>query len=83
MPANPLLTNLPKRVGWYETRRVGLGGEFFDAVAAALTLIEARPELGTALSTDGQTRRLVVPRFPWQVVYRLKSTNIIFSRQKK
>ena len=52
-------------------------------MAGALTLIEARPELGTALPTDGQTRRLIVPRFPWQVVYRLKSTIIISSREKK
>lgn len=42
-------------------RRTGLGGEFFDAVVAALlTIVESRPEIGTTVSADGQTRRALV-----------------------
>lgn len=67
---------LAEAVRWYETRRAGLGGEFFDAVVAALTIIESRPEIGTTISADGQTRRVLVARFPYQVVYRLRPTEI-------
>lgn len=64
-------------VRWYETRRPGLGGEFFDAVVATLSLIETNPGIGTTLSTDGQTRRTLLARFPYQVVYRLRPTEIV------
>ena len=66
-------------VRWYEGRRSGLGGEFFDAVAATLSLIETNPEIGTTISTDGQTRRALVARFPYQVVYRLRPTEIVIA----
>ena len=77
--SQPASDELAEAVGWYETRRAGLGGEFFDAVVVALTLIEARPEIGTAISADGQTRRLLVDRFPYQVVYRLRPTEIVIA----
>jgi hypothetical protein len=60
--SEPACGELIEAVRWYETRRTGLGGEFFDAVVAILTLIETRPEIGTAISTDGQTRRALVAR---------------------
>jgi plasmid stabilization system protein ParE len=68
---------LAEAVGWYETRRAGLGGELFDAVVTTLTLIETSPEMGQAISTDGQTRRTLVARFPYQVVYWLRPTEIV------
>jgi hypothetical protein len=64
-------------VRWYEARRAGLRREFFDAVAATFSLIESNPEGGTSISTDGQTRRTLVARFPCQVVYRLSSTEMM------
>ena len=66
-------------VRWYEARPSGLGGEFFDAVAAALALIETNPEIGTTLSIDGQTRRVLVARFPYQVVYRITPTATVIA----
>lgn len=33
---------------WYEQKRTGLGGEFFDAVNKAIELIRTRPQIGTA-----------------------------------
>jgi plasmid stabilization system protein ParE len=75
--SQPASDELAEAVRWYETRRTGLGGEFFDAVVATLTLIETRPEIGTTISTDGQTRRALVARFPYQVVYRLRPTEIV------
>ena len=53
--SEPASDELSEAVHWYEVRRTGLGGEFFDAVAATLAHIEARPEIGTPISTDGYT----------------------------
>ena len=63
-------------VGWYEQQRPGLGGEFFDAVVHATALIQAQPEIGT-LSRDRRTRRVLVQRFPYQVVYSLSEKEIV------
>ena len=57
-------------VSWYEAQRPGLGGEFFDAVVHAISVIQAQPEIGTP-SPDHRTRRVLVHRFPYQIVYRL------------
>ena len=67
--SEPASAEFSEAVRWYEARRPGLGGEFFDEVAAILTLIRANPEIGTTISADGQTRRALVGRFPYQVVY--------------
>ena len=64
-------------VRWYEARRTGLGGEFFEAVAATLSRIENNPDIGTTISADGQTRRALVAKFPYQIVYRLRPTEIV------
>ena len=58
-------------VRWYESRRPGLGAELFDAVAATIELTEWQPEIGTAAYSNPQMRRILVERFPYQVVYRL------------
>ena len=73
--SEPASDELSEGVRWYEDRRAGLGGDFFDAVAATLLLIETNPEIGTTVSSDGNTRRALVARFPYQVVYRLRSTS--------
>ena len=75
--SEPASDEFSEAVRWYEARRSGLGGEFFDAVAATLSLIETNPEIGTTISTDGQTRRALVARFPYQVVYRLRPTEMV------
>jgi len=56
----PASDEFSEAVRWYEARRSGLGGEFFDAVAATLALIETNPEIGASISADGQTRRALV-----------------------
>ena len=43
----------------------------FDAVVATIEAIERQPEIGTAAYPDPETRRVLVTRFPYQVVYRL------------
>ncbi|MSO56682.1 MAG: type II toxin-antitoxin system RelE/ParE family toxin [Acidobacteria bacterium] len=74
--SEPASEELAAAVRWYETRRAGLGAEFFDAVVAVMGLIETSPEVGTQISTDGRTRRVLVTRFPYQVVYRLRPSDI-------
>ena len=69
----PAADELREAIRWYETQRAGLGGEFLNAVTAALFRISAHPESGTVISEDGHTRRVLVTTFPYQVVYRLKT----------
>jgi len=63
-------------VGWYEDQRPGLGAEFFDSVVQATSLIQTHPEIGT-LDSNRRTRRVLVQRFPYQVVYSLTPDEII------
>jgi plasmid stabilization system protein ParE len=71
------LTNWLKLSAGTKLAGPALGGEFFDSVAAALSVIETNPEIGTTLSPDSQTRRVLLTRFPYQVVYRLRPTEIV------
>ena len=82
-PVNRVLRNLKAAreeftaaVAWYEEQRPGLGGEFFDAVVQATALIQAQHEIGTP-SADRRTRRVLVQRFPYQVIYRLSADEIV------
>ena len=50
---------------------------FYEAVLAALSLLESHEEAGAPVAGDPRTRRLLVGRFPYQVVYRLRDTEIV------
>ena len=57
---------------WYESRRTGLGIEFFNAVDAAIRQIVDFPGVGAMVPRvpgDLPVRRLAVARFPYHVVY--------------
>lgn len=60
-------------VRWYELQRPGLGGEFFDAVAAAGELIRTRPAVGVS---QERTRAWLIPRFPYRLIYRVREHDI-------
>jgi plasmid stabilization system protein ParE len=64
-------------VRWYEERRLGLGAEFYEAVSSTMTLIEDQPEIGTVTGRSGSARRILVGRFPYQIVYHLTAPDII------
>jgi plasmid stabilization system protein ParE len=49
----------------------------FDAVVESIASIERQPEIGAALYSDPQTRRVLVVRYPYQVVYRLEENEIV------
>lgn len=75
--SEPASGELTEAVRWYEARRPGLGGDFLDSVAETFTRIEAHPEIGALSRHARRTRRLLVPRFPFQVVYHLRPTEIV------
>lgn len=60
-------------VRWYEQKRTGLGGEFFDAVTHAVELIRTRPEVG---AVAGRTRSWRLTRFPYRLVYRVREDDV-------
>jgi toxin ParE1/3/4 len=74
--SGPASDELTDAVRWYETQRPGLGAELFDAVTATIEGIERQPEIGTAAYADPQIRRVLVSRFPYQVVYHLTEDQI-------
>lgn len=75
--SEPASAEFTDAVRWYEKRRPGLGAEFFDAVVATIDLVEHRPGIGTASYPDPKTRRMLVSRFPYQVVYRFDQSEVV------
>ena len=61
--AEPAVDELREAVRWY--------------VADTVELINSHPEIGEPTSADRKTRRALVPRFPYQVVYRLRPDEIV------
>jgi plasmid stabilization system protein ParE len=56
---------------WYDARRPGLGDEFLAALDEALERIELNPDLGSrppSVSSE-DVRRMIMRRFPYDVVY--------------
>ena len=64
-------------VRWYEERRSGLGAEFFDAVSSTLETIAAGPEFGATLIEGRPECRILVSRFPYQIVYQLTASELL------
>jgi toxin ParE1/3/4 len=52
----------------YEAKKLGLGFEYLAEIEHAVTLISRYPETGTKIK--GSIRRLVLPRFPYSLLYR-------------
>jgi hypothetical protein len=66
-------TEATEAAAWYQAERPGLGEEFFDAVDAALDLIEQ--DILPLLSMLGEAgsqgaKRVILRRFPYDVVER-------------
>ena len=54
---------------WYEGQRSGLGGELKQIVDRTLGVIRQVPEAGPVVLKD--IRRMLLPRFPYALYYRL------------
>ena len=72
----PAAEELTAAIQWYEERRSGLGGEFYDAVVRTIELIRTHPEIGALRTGRFPHRRIRVARFPYTVVYRVREADI-------
>ena len=59
----------------YEGQAAGLGEEFVEEVERAVAFAVHHPELGSPGEED--TRRVLVRRFPFHVVYRVRSSELL------
>jgi plasmid stabilization system protein ParE len=59
---------------WYEQRRAGLGAEFVTAVRFKVQQLRVAPELWRSVRG---VRRALVARFPYAVVYRETSHDVL------
>jgi plasmid stabilization system protein ParE len=75
--SQPASEEFAAAVRWYEEQRAGLGAEFYEAVSKTIAIIEARPEIGNPLRQNPVIRRMLVQRFPYQVVYRISPTEVV------
>lgn len=60
---------------YYELQAAGLGAEFFRVLDGAIDLILASP--GAGAEYELQTRRLVLPRFPYTVFYEIDGDELL------
>lgn len=60
---------------FYESRVVGLGSSFLHAVERTVSLVRRYPGLGT--QADHDALRVLVPRFPYAVVYRREPGSVL------
>jgi hypothetical protein len=66
---------LEDAIGYYDSCIEGLGDEFLDEFHTALRRIVAFPEAWTSLSTS--TRRCLLNRFPFSLVYSIEDDCIL------
>jgi plasmid stabilization system protein ParE len=73
--AQPASEELTAAVQWYERQRPGLGVEFFDAILGTIDRISETPDAGLSFGTL-DARRMLVAKFPYQIVYRVSAEEI-------
>lgn len=54
---------------WYEKQRSGLGDEFVVVLDAVLARLEERPGVASVAPEDERARRVLLPRFPFALVF--------------
>lgn len=59
---------------YYESRLPGLGADFLGEIGRLLDLLNENPEIGAVV--EAPYRRVVLNRFPFSVVYRLKESTL-------
>jgi toxin ParE1/3/4 len=67
--------DIAEAVGWYEERERGLGREFLRAFRAGTAVLRRNPFLYQPVI--GETRRLLLRRFPYAVLYEIHSTDVV------
>jgi len=59
---------------WYEAQRPGLGPAFRRALDIAVAAVENQPEAYAVIHRN--TRRVLLPRFPYGLYYRVLEQNV-------
>jgi plasmid stabilization system protein ParE len=68
--------DIARAYAWYERQRVGLGEDFLGQVAAAAEAALANREAYPVLHRE--TRRVLVNRFPYGLLYRIVGDVAVF-----
>ena len=63
------LAEIERARDWYEDKRPGLGGDLVDEVGHALVRIESAPASFAHTPGDRATRRALLTRFPYWLVF--------------
>jgi toxin ParE1/3/4 len=66
---------LADAVAYYEAQRFGLGEEYLDEIEDTAALIAQYSEAGAI--ARGTIRRVVLPKFPYSLLYRILPTDEI------
>jgi plasmid stabilization system protein ParE len=67
--------DLKEAFSWYEDKRIGLGYDFLLQVDAGIRFIKRNPDVYS--SGYQETRRHIIKRFPYKIVYFVKEEEII------
>ena len=68
-------SDLDEAFFWYESQRAGLGEEFLVAVTRVMKVLAESPLQSPIVHR--QTRRALVRRFPYSVLYRIVGSNVV------
>jgi plasmid stabilization system protein ParE len=66
---------IAKAAIWYEDQGIGLGAEFLRAADVAISSIQRNPQQYQRVR--GRTRKTVLRRFPYNIVYVLTEDEIV------
>ncbi|MBO6586149.1 MAG: type II toxin-antitoxin system RelE/ParE family toxin [Gracilimonas sp.] len=67
-------------IQYYEDKSVGLGAEFLDEIEEAIAQALAHPKSGSLLTK--QDRRILLDRFPYEIIYDISKTIITITAVK-
>lgn len=71
-------TDLREVHHWYQAQRPGLGDEFLAEISRAIVFLEAEPDRRPVYYRE--FRRLITPRFPYKLFYRIETDRVIVFR---
>ena len=72
--SHPASAEFADAVRWYEQKRAGLGGEFFDAVTDAMAIDHAPAQRSEPLLAE--LASWLLTRFPYRLIYRVRDEEI-------
>jgi plasmid stabilization system protein ParE len=69
------LAELERAKAWYDAQRFGLGESFFQEITTAISRIQEAPNAWPEYQRE--TRRFLVHRFPFAIIYSQRSTGLL------